>query len=317
MPPLIVHVVYRFAIGGLENGVVNLINRLPAQSWRHAVVSLTDVDPAFAARISRGNVRCIALNKAPGHAVRLYPRLVALLRELKPAIVHTRNLAALEASASRLDRRRPGSSARRARARRRRPRRLDRALPAGATVVPSVRDALCRALARPRTLSARAHRRAGDADRPDLQRRRHRALRPAPRRARRDRRLPVPGRRLLAGRHRRPHGSRQGPDQPGARLRRCGRRRPRSPRALAAGAGRRRQAESARSRRYSNPPACASWRGSPASAPMWSRCCRVSTASCCRRWPRAYPIRSSRRWRADCRSSRRGWAPTPSWSKRT
>ena len=98
MPPLIVHVVYRFAIGGLENGVVNLINRLPAQFWRHAVVSLTDVDETFAARVSRSNVRCIALNKAPGHAVRLYPRLVALLRELKPAIVHTRNLAALEAA---------------------------------------------------------------------------------------------------------------------------------------------------------------------------------------------------------------------------
>lgn len=98
MPPLIVHVVYRLAIGGLENGVVNLINRLPAQSWRHTVVSLTDVDPDFAARISRGNVRCIPLHKAPGHAVRLYPKLVALLRELKPAIVHTRNLAALEAA---------------------------------------------------------------------------------------------------------------------------------------------------------------------------------------------------------------------------
>lgn len=98
MPPLIVHVVYRLAIGGLENGVVNLINRLPAHAWRHAVVSLTDIDPAFAARISRSNVRCIALHKGPGHAVRLYPRLVALLRQLRPAIVHTRNLAALEAA---------------------------------------------------------------------------------------------------------------------------------------------------------------------------------------------------------------------------
>ena len=98
LPPLIVHVVYRFAVGGLENGVVNLINRLPAQSWRHAVVSLTEVDAAFAARISSGAVRCIALHKAPGHAVRLYPKLFALLRELRPAIVHTRNLAALEAT---------------------------------------------------------------------------------------------------------------------------------------------------------------------------------------------------------------------------
>ena len=98
MAPLVVHVVYRLAVGGLENGVVNLINRLPAQSWRHAVVSLTDIDAAFAARISRDNVRCIALNKAPGHAIRLYPGIIALLRELRPAIVHTRNLAALEAA---------------------------------------------------------------------------------------------------------------------------------------------------------------------------------------------------------------------------
>jgi sugar transferase (PEP-CTERM/EpsH1 system associated) len=97
-PPLIVHVVYRFAVGGLENGVVNLINRLPPQSWRHAVISLTDVDAAVAARLSSAAVGCVALHKAPGHAVRLYPRLVALLRELKPAIVHTRNLAALEAT---------------------------------------------------------------------------------------------------------------------------------------------------------------------------------------------------------------------------
>ena len=81
-PPLIAHVVYRLATGGLENGVVNLINRLPAQSWRHAVVSLTDVDPAFAARISRDNVHCIALNKGPGHGLRLYPTIVRLLREL-------------------------------------------------------------------------------------------------------------------------------------------------------------------------------------------------------------------------------------------
>ena len=98
MPPLIVHVVYRMSTGGLENGVVNLINRLPVQSWRHAVVSLTDIDPVFAARISRSDVRCIELRKGPGHAVRLYPRIAALLRELRPAIVHTRNLAALEAA---------------------------------------------------------------------------------------------------------------------------------------------------------------------------------------------------------------------------
>ena len=97
--PLIVHVVYRFQVGGLENGVVNLINRLPPQEWRHAVLSLTEIDASFVARVAREDVRYIALHKGAGHSFRLYPKLFRLFRELRPAIVHTRNIAALEASA--------------------------------------------------------------------------------------------------------------------------------------------------------------------------------------------------------------------------
>ena len=95
--PLIVHVVFRFAVGGLENGLVNLVNRLPQHAWRHAVVSLTDIDAAFAKRITRNDVELLALGKGPGHATPLYPRMYSLMRKLRPAIVHTRNLAALEA----------------------------------------------------------------------------------------------------------------------------------------------------------------------------------------------------------------------------
>jgi sugar transferase (PEP-CTERM/EpsH1 system associated) len=95
--PLIVHVVHQFGVGGLENGVVSLVNRMPARRWRHAVVALTDVSPDFAQRIVRTDVQCVALGKRPGHLVRDYPRLVRLFRQLRPAIVHTRNLAALEA----------------------------------------------------------------------------------------------------------------------------------------------------------------------------------------------------------------------------
>jgi sugar transferase (PEP-CTERM/EpsH1 system associated) len=95
--PLIAHVVYRFDVGGLENGVVNLINRLPGTSYRHAVVALTDVTD-FRGRVRRDDVEFIALNKQPGHGIRLFPRLFQLFRKLQPAIVHTRNLAALEAS---------------------------------------------------------------------------------------------------------------------------------------------------------------------------------------------------------------------------
>ena len=93
--PLIAHVVYRFDIGGLENGVVNLINHLPVEAYRHVVIALTEVTD-FRQRITRPDVECIALDKPPGQTFKLYPRLYRLFRKLRPAIVHTRNLAALE-----------------------------------------------------------------------------------------------------------------------------------------------------------------------------------------------------------------------------
>ena len=94
--PLVVHIVYRFDTGGLENGVVNLINHMPASAYRHAVVALTEVVPGFAQRIHREDVLFVPLHKPPGHGLRMYPQLAQLFRRLKPAIVHTRNLAALE-----------------------------------------------------------------------------------------------------------------------------------------------------------------------------------------------------------------------------
>ena len=93
--PLVVHVMYRFDVGGLENGVVNLINRMPADAYRHAVLALTEVTD-FRRRIARDDVEFISLAKPPGHLWWLYPRLFRLFRQLRPAIVHSRNLAALE-----------------------------------------------------------------------------------------------------------------------------------------------------------------------------------------------------------------------------
>jgi sugar transferase (PEP-CTERM/EpsH1 system associated) len=95
--PLLAHVVFGFGVGGLENGIVNLINHLPRERYRHAIVSLTDVSREFSERITRSDVRFVALGKRPGHLVRDYPRLLREFRALRPAIVHTRNLAALEA----------------------------------------------------------------------------------------------------------------------------------------------------------------------------------------------------------------------------
>lgn len=94
--PLIIHVVYSFDVGGLENGVVNLINRMPPERFRHLILALTYCAPAFVARIKRDDVECMSLNKPAGHGFSLYPQLYRIFRELKPAVVHTRNLAALE-----------------------------------------------------------------------------------------------------------------------------------------------------------------------------------------------------------------------------
>jgi len=94
---LIAHVVYRFDVGGLENGVVNLLNRLPADRFRHAVVAMTEITE-FRRRVQRDDVQYVSLHKAPGHGVRLWPALYRQFRSLRPDIVHTRNLAPLEAS---------------------------------------------------------------------------------------------------------------------------------------------------------------------------------------------------------------------------
>lgn len=94
-PPLVAHVVHRFDTGGLENGVVNLINHMPEGAYRHAVIALTEVAD-FKKRINRPDVQFIALNKPPGHVLWIYPQLYRLFRQLQPAIVHTRNLAVLE-----------------------------------------------------------------------------------------------------------------------------------------------------------------------------------------------------------------------------
>ena len=91
----IVHVLHSFSVGGLENVVVQLINRLPADRFEHVVVALTTIDD-FSGRVTRGDVRYIALHKPPGHAVPLYSRIFRLLRELKPDVLHTCNFAALE-----------------------------------------------------------------------------------------------------------------------------------------------------------------------------------------------------------------------------
>ncbi|MEZ5566606.1 MAG: TIGR03088 family PEP-CTERM/XrtA system glycosyltransferase [Gammaproteobacteria bacterium] len=93
--PLIAHIVHRLDYGGLENGLVNLINGLPVDSYSHVIISMTTVTD-FQKRIRRPDVRVHELRKAPGKDPAAYLRLWRLLRRLRPAAVHTRNTGVLD-----------------------------------------------------------------------------------------------------------------------------------------------------------------------------------------------------------------------------
>ncbi|MCG5515211.1 glycosyltransferase [Ectothiorhodospira sp. 9100] len=94
-PPLVAHIIHRLDVGGMENGLVNLINHMPPERYRHAIICMTGYTD-FAQRIQRDDVSLHALNKREGKDLAVHGRLWRLLRELKPDIVHTRNMATLE-----------------------------------------------------------------------------------------------------------------------------------------------------------------------------------------------------------------------------
>jgi len=94
-PPLVAHVIQRLAVGGLENGLINLINHMPEDRYRHVIICLADTTD-YSRRITRKDISVIALHQRQGHDFGVHWRLLKLLLRLRPAIVHTRNLAALE-----------------------------------------------------------------------------------------------------------------------------------------------------------------------------------------------------------------------------
>ena len=95
-PLLIVHVVHHLVIGGMENGMVNLINRLPHDRFRHVVVCIEDSSD-FARRIERADVEVISLHRSKVGIWKMRWRLFRLLQRLRPNIVHSRNLSGLDA----------------------------------------------------------------------------------------------------------------------------------------------------------------------------------------------------------------------------
>ena len=93
--PLIAHLISRLAVGGVEKGVVTLINQMPARRYRHAVIALTCIED-YARHIQQPDVELVELGKRSGKDLAVFGRLRKVLRRMRPDILHSRNLGTLD-----------------------------------------------------------------------------------------------------------------------------------------------------------------------------------------------------------------------------
>lgn len=93
---LLVHVIHSLRMGGMENTLVNLINHLPHERFRHAVLCIEDSSD-FRDRITRPGVEVVELRRSQVGVRAMRREITRLLRQWRPALVHTRNLSGLDA----------------------------------------------------------------------------------------------------------------------------------------------------------------------------------------------------------------------------
>lgn len=96
MPIRIMHVVDGLGLGGLENGLVNLISRLNPSEFEHVVFAIRRLGPN-ASRLPADRTRVVCLGKKNTHSRFQVAALASAIREFQPNIVHSRNWPAIEA----------------------------------------------------------------------------------------------------------------------------------------------------------------------------------------------------------------------------
>jgi sugar transferase (PEP-CTERM/EpsH1 system associated) len=93
----IMHVVHQFSTGGLENGLVNIINHSDSNLFQHIVLSLKTGD-SFANRLKRSsNVKIFSLERSYDQSLFSLPQIYRLLLDHRPQVLHTRNLPTIDA----------------------------------------------------------------------------------------------------------------------------------------------------------------------------------------------------------------------------
>ena len=91
----ILHIFHSLEVGGLENGVVNLVNRLDRDRYDHEICCIASSGP-MADRIQPPVPIHVLGKVASGKAYLLPFRLAGLIRRVAPDIVHTRNWGAMD-----------------------------------------------------------------------------------------------------------------------------------------------------------------------------------------------------------------------------
>lgn len=90
----VVHLIYRLDIGGLERVMLNCIKQMQDENFKHIIISLTDANHFSQSESNPIDVYC--LGKKQGSDLGIHFKLYKLLKKIKPAILHTYNLATIE-----------------------------------------------------------------------------------------------------------------------------------------------------------------------------------------------------------------------------
>ena len=95
-PPLVLHVIHHLHMGGMENGLLNLINRMPPARYRHAIACVEDYSD-FRERLTQPAVEIYPLYRSQRGVWGLRRALFELCKQIRPTIVHSRNQSGLDA----------------------------------------------------------------------------------------------------------------------------------------------------------------------------------------------------------------------------
>ena len=92
----IAHVVFGLGLGGLENGLVNLVSGLDRERFQHAIFCMKVLGPN-AARAEAAGAQVELVGRPEARNRLIIPKLYMRFRRFRPHVVHTRNFGTVDA----------------------------------------------------------------------------------------------------------------------------------------------------------------------------------------------------------------------------